>query len=85
MTQRMVFYLAFSGGKDSQALYHLAVMAGVKFKAHMSLTSVDPPEVIRFVKQNYPDVELIKPKISIYDMALKKTLIAYKINPLVLR
>lgn len=59
------FYLAFSGGKDSQALYHLAVMAGVKFKAHMSLTSVDPPEVIRFVKQNYPDVELIKPKISI--------------------
>ena len=66
------FYLAFSGGKDSQALYHIAKMAGVKFKAHMSLTSVDPPEVIRFVKRNYPDVELIKPKMSIYDMALKK-------------
>ena len=66
------FYLAFSGGKDSQALYHLAKMAGVKFKAHMSLTSVDPPEVIRFVKRNYPDVELIKPKTSIYDMAKKK-------------
>lgn len=41
----------------------------------MNLTSVDPPEVIRFVKQNYPDVELIKPKMSIYDMALKKHLI----------
>lgn len=66
------FYLAFSGGKDSQALYHIAVMGGVKFKAHMNLTSVDPPEVIRFVKQHYPDVELIKPKMSIYDMALKK-------------
>lgn len=66
------FYLAFSGGKDSQALYHIAQMAGVKFKAHMNLTSVDPPEVIRFVKQNYPDVELIKPKMSIYDMAKKK-------------
>ena len=52
------FYLAFSGGKDSQALYHIAKMAGVKFKAHMNLTSVDPPEVIRFVKRNYPDVEL---------------------------
>lgn len=46
------FYLAFSGGKDSQALYHVAKMAGVKFKAHMSLTSVDPPQVIRFVKKN---------------------------------
>lgn len=69
------FYLAFSGGKDSQALYHIAQMAGVKFKAHMNLTSVDPPEVIRFVKKNYPDVELIKPKMSIYDMALKKHMV----------
>lgn len=65
------FYLAFSGGKDSQVLYHIAKMAGVKFKAHMNLTSIDPPEVIRFVKRNYPDVELIKPTMSIYDMALK--------------
>lgn len=66
------FYLAFSGGKDSQVLYHIAKMAGVRFKAHMNLTSVDPPEVIRFVKKHYPDVEMIKPKMSIYDMAIKK-------------
>lgn len=66
------FYLAFSGGKDSQVLYHIAKMAGVKFKAHMNLTSVDPPDVIRFVKKQYPDVELIKPKMSIYDMAKRK-------------
>lgn len=72
------FYLAFSGGKDSQALYHIAEMAGVKFKAHMNLTSVDPPEVIRFVKKQYPDVELIKPKTSIYDMALKKHIMPTK-------
>lgn len=65
------FYLAFSGGKDSQVLYHLAKMAGVKFKVHMNLTSIDPPDVIRFVKKNYPDVELIKPQMSIYDMAIK--------------
>lgn len=66
------FYLAFSGGKDSLVLYHLARMAGVKFKAHINLTSIDPPDVIRFVKQNYSNVELIKPSMSIYDMALKK-------------
>ena len=41
----------------------------------MNLTSVDPAEVIRFVKRNYPDVELIKPKMSIYDMAKKKHLL----------
>lgn len=73
------FYLAFSGGKDSQTLYHIAQMAGVKFKAHMNLTSVDPPEVIRFVKKNYPDVELIKPKMNIYDMALKKHMLPTRI------
>lgn len=69
------FWLAFSGGKDSQALYHVAKMAGVKFKAHMNLTSVDPPEVIRFVKRQYPDVELIKPRMSIFEMAKKKHLL----------
>ena len=37
------YYLAFSAGKDSQALYHIAELAGVKFDAHMNLTSVDPP------------------------------------------
>ena len=66
------FYNTFSGGKDSQCLYHLVKLAGVKAKTHMNLTSVDPPEVIRFVKQHYPDVELIKPRMSIYDMAKKK-------------
>lgn len=66
------FYNTFSGGKDSQCLYHLVKMAGVKTKTHMNLTSVDPPQVIRFVKQEYPDVELIKPKMSIYEMAKKK-------------
>lgn len=66
------YYNTFSGGKDSQCLYHLVKLAGVKAKAHMNLTSVDPPEVIRFVKTQYPDVELIKPRMSIYRMAKKK-------------
>lgn len=69
------YYLAFSGGKDSQALYHMAQLAGVKFQAHMNLTSVDPPEVIRFVKRNYPEVELIKPKKSIFQIAVEKQLL----------
>ena len=50
------YYLAFSGGKDSQAVYHLAKMAGVKFDAHYCVTSVDPPELVKFIKTHYPDV-----------------------------
>lgn len=50
------YYLAFSGGKDSQCVYHLCKMANVAFDAHYSVTTVDPPELMRFVKENYPDV-----------------------------
>lgn len=52
------YYLAFSGGKDSQCIYHLAEMAGVKFDAYYRVTSVDPPELVRFIKQQYPDVSI---------------------------
>lgn len=51
------YYVAFSGGKDSQCVYHLCKMAGVKFDAHYAVTSVDPPELVRFIKQSYPDVQ----------------------------
>lgn len=51
------YYLAFSGGKDSQCIYHLAKMAGVKFDAHYSVTTVDPPELIYFIREHYPDVQ----------------------------
>ena len=64
------YYNTFSGGKDSQCLYHIVKLAGVKHKTHMKLTSVDPPEVIRFVKTQYPDVDLIKPGKSIYQYAV---------------
>ena len=51
------YYVAFSGGKDSQCIYHLCEMAGVKFDAHYAVTSVDPPELVRFMMKQYPDVE----------------------------
>ena len=58
------YYVAFSGGKDSQCIYHLCQIAGVKFDAHYNVTSVDPPEVVRFIKQNYPDVAFDYPRDS---------------------
>lgn len=69
------YFLAFSGGKDSQALYHIAELAGVQFKAHFSPTSVDPPAVIRFIRKQYPDVEFLKLKESIYSIAIRKGLL----------
>lgn len=73
------FYNTFSGGKDSQCLYHLVKMAGVKAKTHMSITSLDPPEVIRFVKTQYPDVERVSPKANIWEMTKKMHILPTRI------
>ncbi len=50
------YYLAFSGGKDSQCIYHLANEAGVKFDAHYNQTGIDPPELVYNMRKHYPDV-----------------------------
>ena len=69
------FYNTFSGGKDSQALYYIVKMTKVKFKTHMSLTSVDPADVIRFVKREYPSVVRHKPKMSMFADAVEKQIL----------
>lgn len=69
------FYLAFSGGKDSQCLYHVAKMAGVKFEAHYNLTTLDPPELVRFIKSHYPDVVIDLPRKSFWQLCIEKGLL----------
>jgi len=66
------YHLAFSGGKDSQVIYELAKISGVKFKAFFNKTSIDPPEILKFIRNNYPDVKLIKPNMTMYQLILKK-------------
>ena len=45
------YYLCFSGGKDSQVIYALAKMAGVKFQAYYNITTVDQPELVHFIRK----------------------------------
>lgn len=75
------YYLAFSGGKDSQCIYHLAEMAGVKFDAHYRITSVDPPELVRFIKTQYPDVHMDYPRDKDGKVITMWNLIPRKLTP----
>lgn len=59
---RTGYYLAFSGGKDSVAVKALMDMAGVKYDAHYRITSVDPPELVKFIKDKHKDVSMDKPR-----------------------
>lgn len=54
------YYLAYSGGKDSQAVKHVLDVAGVPYDAHYNATTVDPPELVRFIIRQFDGV--------IYDM-----------------
>lgn len=62
------YYLAFSGGKDSIVCYELVKMAGVKFDTHFNFTTVDPPELLKFIRDNYPDVIWDKPKKTMWEL-----------------
>lgn len=59
------YYLAFSGGKDSVVLLDLAKRAEVPFGAHWN-HAVDPPELVRFIRQHYSDVWEHQPDRSMW-------------------
>lgn len=77
------YYLCFSGGKDSSVIEALADMAGVKYDAHYSLTSVDHPELVRFIKDKHPDVLFEVPRYKDGTRITMWNLIPRKKMPLV--
>lgn len=66
------YFVGFSGGKDSIVTLELVRMAGVKHEAWHSCTRIDPPEVYRFIKEHYPEVQWAYPKGSLWEAIKKK-------------
>lgn len=65
------YWLAFGGGKDSCVIKALADMAGVKYEAHYRWTSVDPPELVTFIREHHADVSIDIPR---YEDGTQKTM-----------
>lgn len=66
------YFVGFSGGKDSIVTLELCRMAGVKHQAFFSCTRIDPPEIYKFVRERYPDVIWLYPKLSFWAGIAKK-------------
>lgn len=66
------YFLGFSGGKDSICLIELAKISGVKYTPYYSATGIDPPEVVKFIRINYPEVIWLRPKYSFWEGVYKK-------------
>lgn len=74
------YYVADSGGKDSTCVVKLCEMAGVKFDAHYHATTIDPPQLVRFIRKldwTSEDVwEFVRlynvPYCELYDFGFKR-------------
>ena len=62
----------FSGGKDSQCVLELTKMAGGKYTADFSNTTIEYPENIRFIKKHYPEVTIHRPKRTFVQLCIKQ-------------
>lgn len=60
--------VAFSGGKDSIVLAQLVKESGIKHRLEYNLTTIDPPEVVRFIKQEHPECLINYPKKSFWQI-----------------
>jgi len=65
------YWVAYSGGKDSDVILDLVRRSGCKYDAHHSLTTADPPEVVRHVKEQ-SDVTIHRPKRTMWELVKKK-------------
>lgn len=65
------YYLAYSGGKDSDCIKILAYLACVKFEAVHNLTTADAPETVYYIK-NQSDVRIESPELSMWQLIVKK-------------
>jgi len=60
-----------SGGKDSKVLCHLMERAEVKYKKIFNFTTVDPPELLKFIREESPDTVWLYPKLTMFQGIVK--------------
>lgn len=65
------YYFGDSGGKDSCVVRELLKIAGVKYDAHHNLTTVGPPEQIRFIQEYHPETVIEMPKKTMWQLIVK--------------
>lgn len=68
------YHLSFSGGKDSIVLLKMAQLAQVKFTAYFYVTTLDHPDILKFIRIFYPNVIWLHPKLSFFQLIEKKGL-----------
>ena len=64
------YYVAYSGGKDSDVIRILTNLANVKYDLVHNHTTVDAPETVYYIR-TIPEVQIGKPRMSMWDLIVK--------------
>lgn len=67
------YYVAFSGGKDSVVMERLFRMSGVKYQTWYNNVTIDPPELVKFIKKEYPQTKWNNPAMHLMEMMKYKS------------
>jgi phosphoadenosine phosphosulfate reductase len=70
--------VSYSGGKDSVAVLEIVKRSGVPFRAIYNLTTIDHPELVRFIKRQ-PEVEIQRPKMNMWEIIEKNNAVPTRI------
>jgi len=65
------YYVAYSGGKDSDAIRILCELAGVEYDLMHSHTTVDAPETVRYVRSMVIPENISYPELSMWQLIVK--------------
>lgn len=65
------YYVCFSGGKDSTVILDLVKRAGVKYEAWHNIMTIEPPELMRFIYRNFPEVHHVHSARTMYQLILE--------------
>ena len=65
------YYVCFSGGKDSVVTLDLVKRAGVKFEAWHNIITIEPPELMKFIYKEYPEVKHTHPNTTMHKLIVK--------------
>lgn len=65
------YYVAYSGGKDSDVLRILFELSGVRFDLVHNHTTVDAPETVYYVR-SIPNIQISYPNTTMWALIVKK-------------